>query len=216
MSHLAPAAAVGLLTLLALGGCSAASSAGAGHPATHQLTAQRATVASVDTPALRRQKAASGIANCPAHLSTSAKHPGGLPAITLPCLGGGPSVNLAAIGDGQPAVVNFWSQTCGPCRDESPLIETLHRRAGPRLQVLGVDWLDPRPSYAIALAHQLGLTYPQLADPGGATRVPLRISGLPITCFVNSHGRLVHTQYGAMTSEHQLVALVHRYLGVRL
>lgn len=167
----------------------------------------------VDTPALRAEKAAAGIAGCPR--LGAASHAGSLsmPDVTLPCLGGGRDVNLAQL-RGTPTVVNFWAQSCGPCRSESPILQRLHQAAGSRVRVLGVDWQDSQPGMAIAFARQLGLTYPQVADPEAATRRPLHIAGLPVTIFIDSSGRIVHATYGALASIGQLTALVSRYLGV--
>jgi thiol-disulfide isomerase/thioredoxin len=167
----------------------------------------------VDSPQLRQLKAAAGIDACPR--SEAHAHPvaDGLPDITLPCLGGGRAVHLAGL-RGTPFVLNFWSQTCGPCRNESPILQQVHVAAGDRVDVIGVDWLDPRPTWAIAFADQLGLTYPQVADPEGATRAPLRITTLPRTLFVTASGRLAYTEFAALTSAVQLRTLIKQHLGV--
>jgi cytochrome c biogenesis protein CcmG, thiol:disulfide interchange protein DsbE len=203
-------ATVLVATVLAVAGCGGGSS-----NAGNSGLGQKAASVRVDTPALRRQKAAAHIEPCPPSRGHVEPKAGGLPAITLPCLGGGRSVDLAGL-SGTPTVINFWSQTCGPCRSESPILQRVHRATKDRLRVLGVDWQDPRPSYAIAFARQLGLTYPQLADPDGATRGPLRIVGLPITVFVSASGRVVHTEYGAVSSRQQLLRLADHYLHVPL
>jgi cytochrome c biogenesis protein CcmG/thiol:disulfide interchange protein DsbE len=169
----------------------------------------------VDTPALRAEKAAAGIAACPKQSADPSSGSESMPNVTLPCLGGGRDVNLAKL-RGTPTVVNFWAQTCGPCRQESPILERLYRAAGSRVRILGVDWQDSQPGLAIAFARQLGLTYPQIADPDAATRRPLHIAGLPMTVFLDSSGRIMHATYGALGSVGQLAALVSRYLGVNV
>jgi thiol-disulfide isomerase/thioredoxin len=170
----------------------------------------------VDTPALRAQKAAAGIDDCP--VTTPREEPArdnGLPDITLPCLGGGRDVHLDGL-TGTPAVVNFWAQTCAPCRKESPILQRLHAAAGDRVRVLGIDWQDSQPDQALAFVEYLGLTYPQLADPDAATRGPLQIAGLPLSLFVDAEGTIVHAEYGAITSLQSLSSLVARHLGVRV
>ncbi len=169
----------------------------------------------VDTPELREQKEAAGIAPCPDSSSDADPVAKGLPDVTLPCLGGGDDVHLSGL-RGKPAVLNFWAQTCGPCRTESPMFQRLHEQANNRVLVVGVDFLDPLPGRAIAFADELGLTYPQIADPEGATRARMRVSGLPLTVFVDSTGEVVHTEYGAMPSAEELADLVRDYLGINV
>jgi thiol-disulfide isomerase/thioredoxin len=167
----------------------------------------------VDTPALRADKAAAKIADCPKTRPGAGTGTRPLPDVTLPCLGGGRAVHLAGL-RGSPTVVNFWSQSCGPCRAESPILQRVHEAAQGRVRVLGVDWEDSQPSMAIAFAKQLGVTYPQIADPEAATRKPLHIAGLPMSLFINSSGTIVGANYGAFTSAAQLTAMISRYLGV--
>jgi cytochrome c biogenesis protein CcmG, thiol:disulfide interchange protein DsbE len=165
----------------------------------------------VDTAQLRAQKAEAGIPDCPKVDADAAAVDGGVPAITLPCLGGGRDVDLAGL-TGEPTVLNFWAQTCGPCRQESPLFQQLHETGDVR--VLGVDFYDPIPGKALAFADELGLTYPQIADPEAATRAPMRVQGLPMTVFVDEDGQVTHVEYGAVQSPHDLATLVQAYLDV--
>jgi thiol-disulfide isomerase/thioredoxin len=166
----------------------------------------------VDTPALRAAKAAAGIPDCP-KTSTTAAAADGLPAVTLPCLGGGRPVRLAAL-TGTPTIVNFWAQSCAPCRDESPILQSFHEAAGDKVRVIGVDWYDSQPGMAIAFARHLGLTYPQLADPDAVTRAPLHIVGVPLSVFVDASGAVVGSKIGAITSMGELTGMVAHDLGV--
>lgn len=212
------AALIGVVLLLGtlVAGCGQSSDGGDTPAAEHSPSAEDTAQApvQVNTAKLRKAKQAAGIEACPRTDPDAQSVDGGLPAITLPCLGGGRSVNLAGL-DG-PMVLNFWAQTCGPCREESPILQKVHHRAGDKVDIVGVDFMDPRPGYAIAFADDLGLTYPQIADPGGETRAPLRIQGLPTTLFINRHGEIVYTHPGAITSIEELTDLIHTHLNVDL
>ncbi len=166
----------------------------------------------VDTPGLRTLKATAGIAPCPASPSAPDAKSSDLPLITLPCLGGGRDVELAGLRG--PLLLNFWSQTCGPCRQESPLLQRFSVAAAGKVSVMGVDFFDPRPALALEFAKAYGLTYPQVADPDAATKADLHIAGLPTTLLVDSAGRVTYTQVGAVTSAAQLSQLVRAHLGV--
>jgi thiol-disulfide isomerase/thioredoxin len=132
----------------------------------------------------------------------------------LPCLGGGDFVNLAGLGSA--AVINLWAQYCGPCRTEAPRFQQVHEAADGDVAIIGVDWQDPLPGRAIAFAEEYGLTYPQVADPEAATRAPLRVSGLPVTLFVDADGKVRHAVYGEVESAAELVGLIRTHLGVEV
>jgi cytochrome c biogenesis protein CcmG/thiol:disulfide interchange protein DsbE len=198
-----------LAGVLLLAGCGSSAGTGMHHYVFHDSSSS----VRLDTPALRAQKARAGIAGCP-RLPHMRPRGGGLPDATLPCLGGGPSVDLASL-RGRPTLLNLWAQYCGPCRQESPVIQQFHRRAGNHVRVLGIDFADQLPSRAIAFAAEYHLTYPQLADPDAVLKAPLRATGIPITLFVRADGRIAFTHYGPMTSLTQLKSLVRRHLGVR-
>ncbi len=165
----------------------------------------------VDTPALRAAKRAAGVQPCRPGSATPAED--GLPAVTLPCLGGGPAVDLSRLKG--PLVINLFAQWCGPCRSELPYYERLHREAGSRLDVLGVDYLDPLPAAALALVADSRVTYPLLADPAGDLRRPFRATSLPGVVLVRADGS-IDVQYRVMRSYAELRTLVEDGLDVRL
>jgi thiol-disulfide isomerase/thioredoxin len=166
----------------------------------------------VDTPALRAEKAKAAIEPCPKAAAGPSTAADALPDITLPCLGGGRDVDMARLRG--PLVINFWAQNCPPCRSESPRIQHVYDAMQGRLRVIGVDWQDTQPDQAIALAHEMDVTYPQLADPIGATRAAFEIRGLPITVFVGSDGGVVYVYPGPIPSAGALARMVERHLGV--
>jgi thiol-disulfide isomerase/thioredoxin len=164
----------------------------------------------VQAPALQRQRVAAGIADCPP--PTEPRPEPGLPELRLPCLGGDTDVDLAGLSG--PLVLNVWAQSCGPCRDEMPLLQRLHTSSGP-VGVLGIDFQDVRPEMALDLARASGVTYPSVADVEGVTKAALRVTNLPMTFFVDSDGRVTHTELGAFSSYADLVEAVDQHLGVR-
>ncbi len=167
----------------------------------------------VDTPALRALRHRAHLAPCPASTATPPRT-GGLPDVTLPCLGGGRAVRLSGLRG--PLVVNLFAQWCGPCRAELPSYQRLHETGAGRVRVLGLDYLDTRPDGALVLAAATGVTYPLVADPGGSVRTAFRTRGLPGVVLVDARGRVVDVEYRVMSSFAELRSLVERRLHVLL
>ena len=165
-----------------------------------------------DLAALKKQ---AGIEPCPRSSAKVEAIDDGLPDVTLSCLGGGRKVDLAGL-RGRPTVVNLWAQWCGPCRSEVPLFQRLHEQAGARVRVIGIDFDDPQAGEAIAFAGDLGMTYPQLADPGALLKGSVGVPGLPVTLFVAADGTIAGRQIGPVDSYDQLTQLVSDDLGVTL
>ncbi|MEP7090795.1 MAG: TlpA disulfide reductase family protein [Nocardioidaceae bacterium] len=163
----------------------------------------------VNTAALRSLKARAGVQPCVPGTST-----GRLPRVTLPCLGGGRPVDLAALRG--PLVINLFAQWCGPCREELPYYQQLHEKAKGTLGVLGIDYLDTQPAQALRLAQSSGVTYPLLADPAGALRTAFKIRGLPGLVLVDKDGRVTDVEFRVVRSYAELRGLVQKHLGVRL
>jgi len=170
----------------------------------------------VDSPELRAAKAAAGIEDCapgPAD-PADAPVPQGLPSVVLPCLAGGPDVDVASLRG--PMVVNLWAQWCPPCERELPLYADFHDRHGDRVPVLGIDWSDPRPDRALEMLVEAGATYPQLADPDVDLGAPLRVRTVPLLVMIDAEGRVVYNRAVEITSVAQLEGLVAEHLGVDL
>jgi hypothetical protein len=80
--------------------------------------------------------------------------------------------------------------------------------------VLGVDYEDTQPDWALELLDDTGVTYPSLADPRADLRVPFRVRGLPGIVFVDPNGEVVAVEYLVIESYDQLAGLVEEHLGV--
>lgn len=169
----------------------------------------------VDTAQLRRLKQATEVEPCPPSRAGTAAVEGGLPAVTLPCLGGGRPVHLAGL-RGRPTVINLWASWCTPCRQELPVLQRFHQRAAGEVRMLGVDFEDTRPDAALRLLSQTGVTYPQVADFDKAIDSGLGTHPVPMTVLVAPDGEVVAKLPIQITSAGQLEQIVERSLGVTL
>lgn len=176
----------------------------------------RPSSVAVDTPRLRDLKQRIGMEACP-RVSSGAAADGGLPELTLPCLGGGRDVDVSGLRG--PLVLNLWQSFCGPCIEEMPALQEFHERHGDRVPVLGIDYQDTRPEAALELARETGVTYPSVADPGGDLNgrdgFPV-LRGLPYLVLVDEDGRVAHVAAGGIEDVSEMVEMAERHLGVRL
>jgi thiol-disulfide isomerase/thioredoxin len=205
-------ASVLVVALVAGGGYWAYRSGGTDHHDAVRTPAPGPSDINEDTPQLRALKAKAHIEPC-----TPGSASGALPAVTLPCLGGGRPVDLSTLKG--PMLISFWFAGCGPCRKEMPALEAFDRAHGDRVPVLGVDYQDLYPASAIAMMRRHGATYPSLADPGGdlaETKTFAKIPGMPMLFFVDAQGHIAFAHPGGVTSESQVVDLVRQHLGVDL
>lgn len=170
----------------------------------------------VDTPRLRELKQDVAMEDCP-RVTSAPTVDEGLPALTLPCLGGGRDVDMASLRG--PLVLNVWQSFCGPCIKEMPALQEFHERHGERVAMLGIDYQDTRPEAALELARETGATYPSVADPGGDLNgrdgFPV-LRGLPYLVLVDEDGQIAHVAAGGIEDVSEMVEMVEEHLGMRL
>lgn len=121
------------------------------------------------------------------------------------------------VGEGNPpALIAFWASWCQSCRAEVPVLNTLARRLGDRVQVLGLT-LEDDVAAARAFAEQTGARYEMIiAEPDELAPLLDRAFGgeslaLPAAVLVDEEGRPVRAFQGA-AGEAALMREVERFL----
>lgn len=111
---------------------------------------------------------------------------------------------------GSVTVVNFWASWCGPCRAETPNLESVAKQtASSGVKFVGVNVKDSRAA-AQAFLRDHGVTYPSLYDDDGslAARWPIAV-GLPSTVVLDRQGRIA-ARFTAAVDSAQLLPVVQR------
>jgi thiol-disulfide isomerase/thioredoxin len=150
---------------------------------------------------------------CPSSRRTSVE--GGLPDVTLPCLGKGPAVHLSGL-VGKPVVVNIWGSWCGPCQAESRYLSQVYDAVKAKVRFLGVDDEESNPDSALDFAAhvQPPMRYPSVEDDNKQVLIAMHTSEVPITVFVDASGRVVHRNFAPYHDAASLRADISQYLGV--
>ena len=125
---------------------------------------------------------------------------------------------------GQVVLLNIWATWCGPCRDEMPSMERLHRELGPQgLKIVAVS-VDAAPGAVASggqpggdvaeFARQVGLTFTIWHDPAGTIARTYRTTGVPESWVIDRNGVIQKKVIGATewdTGSHP--ELIRRLLG---
>ncbi|HTR69195.1 MAG TPA: TlpA disulfide reductase family protein [Mycobacteriales bacterium] len=165
------------------------------------------------TAASKAQIRAAHLESCPS--SSSEVVSGGLPNLTLPCLGQGPDVHLAGL-TGKPTVVNVWGSWCTECQKEEPYLTTAYDALRHKVRFLGVDSVDEADSainYGMRGVNP-PIRFPSVFDPDHKVLNGLHFDGTPLTVFVDATGRIVGKNYVAYRSTAAVERDVSKYLHV--
>ena len=111
--------------------------------------------------------------------------------IKLQCLDGNSTYVWQGIRG--PAIVNVWGSWCYPCRQEIPLLVRLAKTK--KIQVIGIDVVESKPSDGIGFMTKNSMTWPQLGDPKSLTKGVFG-PGVPITRFIDSNGVGIYEKAG--------------------
>jgi thiol-disulfide isomerase/thioredoxin len=99
---------------------------------------------------------------------------------------------------GTPVILNFFAESCVPCRKEMPDLQRVHEEIGDRVTVLGIDQGDTA-EVANAFVAEMGVTYPTGIDPTGDFAREFGIDYLPGTIFITRTGDIVGVHRGQLS-----------------
>ena len=133
------------------------------------------------------------------------------PAFTLERLDGKGELTLESL-RGKAVVLNFWASWCGPCKDETPLLQKgWERWQGKDVVFVGIDVKDFRGD-ARDFLERYGVTYANVYDGKGSTVGRYGVTGFPETYFVDAAGNIRYRIAGPVEDAEELDAGIERAL----
>lgn len=109
-------------------------------------------------------------------------------------------------------LINFWASTCGPCREELPLLQHAATERIADAKIVGIS-RDMYAHYARSLLRKTDVSYPNYDDPAGYVMTDLASiippSEVPSSILVKD-GRIVAAHIGVFHSYDDLVKGVSR------
>jgi peroxiredoxin len=125
---------------------------------------------------------------------------GPAPAFRAEALAGG-QVTVPRDHAGRVLAVRFWADWCPYCRKEMSELQPVYGRLhGQGLEILAVNVAQDRETVR-RFVEPLGIHYPVLLDPEGATARAYGVKALPITWLVDRHGVVRGKIVGEATAE---------------
>ena len=98
---------------------------------------------------------------------------------------------------GEVVLINFWASWCGPCRQEMPVLDELHRQyKALGFTVLGVN-VEEDSSAARKLLEEVKISFPIMFDNNSVVSKQYDVIAMPSTVLVDRNGnmRYIHKGY---------------------
>lgn len=127
--------------------------------------------------------------------SNAASMKGPAPNFTLKSLTG-KNLKLSEM-TGNVVLINFWASWCGPCREEMPLLNDLHKKYEPLgFTVLGVN-VEEDARNARGFLKNFPVDFPVLLDNKNQVSKQYNVIAMPTTVVVDRDGnvRFLHKGY---------------------
>lgn len=126
----------------------------------------------------------------------------------------GNQTSLKEILEGKPAVINFWTSKCPPCKEEMPDFEELYQEMKDQIQFImvdGVGCMGETEESGRAYVEEQGFTFPVYYDLEMDAVINYGIQAFPTTYILNAEGRLV-TGGSGMISKDILLELLDQVM----
>jgi len=98
---------------------------------------------------------------------------------------------------GDVVMINFWASWCGPCRQEMPLLEKIHKKYKKLgFTLLGVN-VEQDTNAAKRYLKDVRVSFPILFDKTNKTSKLYNVSAMPTTILIDRNGnkRFIHKGY---------------------
>jgi peroxiredoxin len=106
--------------------------------------------------------------------------------------------NAVSLGDlkGRVVMINFWASWCGPCRQEMPLLEQIHRKYEPLgFTLLGVN-VEENSADGQAFLKDRPVSFPVLYDPENGISQLYDVVAMPSTVLIDRQGNVRYLHHG--------------------
>ena len=118
----------------------------------------------------------------------------------------GQTVQLSKL-RGQPVLVNFWTTSCHPCRDEMPHIQAAFEEKGEEVKFIAVN-LQESLETVRQFAEERGLSFTIALDSKGESMKTYNIGGIPHTVIIDEQGIIRHIKIAAFQNKDEIISLL--------
>jgi thiol-disulfide isomerase/thioredoxin len=118
---------------------------------------------------------------------------------------------------GNVVFLNVWATWCGPCRFETPELQSLQTQyAAKGLKVIGISVDEGDTDAVKTFVAEQKITYPIAVDPEGRIANLVQTTVLPTSLLIDRTGKIVWRQIGAiMPNDAKLKAAVEKAVAER-
>jgi peroxiredoxin len=104
---------------------------------------------------------------------------------------------------GNVVLINFWASWCGPCREETPLLNALHSKYEPLgFTVLGVN-VEEDVNGAKGFLKNFPVDFPVLLDNTNKVSKQYKVIAMPTTVVVDRDGNMRYLHQGYKSGDEE-------------
>jgi peroxiredoxin len=115
---------------------------------------------------------------------------------------------------GKVILLNFWATWCGPCKEEMPSMEELHKQLKEKdfvFLTISVDYVGVKPVQEFIEKHRY--TFPVLIDPKCETLDLFDVKGIPTTFLIDKKGMIIGKAIGPKNwKKPEVISLINLFL----